>query len=286
MLKSLLAVLSRFRPLFKWPALPGWVVVAWEIVDHSSRIDFVVGKGWHMLRGVFAFLAEHPNLRLLIGLGWLTLVVLVPKDWPSKLRARFSSKNKARESGGIQCQGTGTVGDPGKQVTQNCSDERLHRWANDDRHSAWRMVKFTAVMAELHIAPSGPPPYIIFTFSIFSLTLREVSVKDEIGGFVEFKVPEHESWRLRRGIAMEYNEARQVLFRGSYFFKVRQDLTREDADYIRDNLETGSFKMDELVVRIAGDGLDDPRLDTRFSVKVNEYYQPTLSEFLFPTVQG
>jgi hypothetical protein len=44
--------------------------------------------------------------------------------------------------------------------------------------------------------------------------------------------------------------------------------------------------MEDLIIRISGDGLDDPRLDTRFSVKPTENYQPSLTDFLFTKGQG
>jgi hypothetical protein len=162
-----------------------------------------------------------------------------------------------------------------------CPDENIHRLVDNDRLSVWRLLRFTVVRCELHIEADGPPPFIVFQFGVFSLTLREVSINDEIGGAIYFEVPKHGAWRLRRGIAIEYNEAKPILFREHCIFKVRQDLKREDADYIRENVETGLFKMDDLIIRLSGDGLDDPRLDTTFSVKPTEDYRPSLTHFLF-----
>jgi hypothetical protein len=91
-LSALLAFLaSRLRPLFKLPAIPGWAVILWEIVDHSSRVEFVTLKGWRVIKSIFTFLSENPNARLLFGLAWLTLVVVFPKGLFKKLKAQFSS---------------------------------------------------------------------------------------------------------------------------------------------------------------------------------------------------
>jgi hypothetical protein len=205
--------------------------------------------------------------------GWLAFPIQEPKQLRPNPPQSATTKN---ESVDLEIHDS----------LHGCPDERLHRWAKNDLPAVWRLVKFIGVSCELHIAPDGPPPFIVFRFVIFSLTHRQVSIRDEVTGAIYFKVPEHEPWKLRRTIAMEHNGAREVLFRDSYWFKVRQDLTREDADYIRDHLEIGLFKMEDLIIRISGDGLDDPRLDTRFSVKPTENYQPSLTDFLFTKGQG
>lgn len=76
---------SRLRSLFRAWAIPGWIFFLWEAVDHISRLDFAISKGTTAVRALLSFLSAHPGLRLIVGIAWLTLVVMWPKD-PTKRR--------------------------------------------------------------------------------------------------------------------------------------------------------------------------------------------------------
>jgi len=84
---------SRLRSLAKGAAIPGWLLFGWEVADHLSRADFVLSKGGAVMRTVLSFLSDNPGLRLLLGVIWLTAVVL----WPKRLSVR--RKQKTTESG-------------------------------------------------------------------------------------------------------------------------------------------------------------------------------------------
>ena len=90
----------RLRSLFRLSALPGWLVLAWEAVDHFSRLDFVLSKGGLLLNAVLSFLSTHPGIRLFSGIAWLTLVVVWPKDFVNKVMGRKNEHDNSQRTRG------------------------------------------------------------------------------------------------------------------------------------------------------------------------------------------
>lgn len=94
------SALIRLRSLFRLSALPGWLVLAWEAIDHFSRLDFVLSKGGLLLNAVLSFLSTHPGIRLFSGIAWLTLVVVWPKGFVNKVMGRTNQHDNSRRTRG------------------------------------------------------------------------------------------------------------------------------------------------------------------------------------------
>jgi len=214
-LRWLSALLARFRPLLRLPAIPGWAIVAWEVVDHSSRVEFVALKGWRVLKSVFTYLSENPNARLFIGLLWLTLVVVLPKGWFGKLTARFRSPNEKTEP------------PKGTEVTvadspRGCQDEWLHEKLKTDKATIWGLVWVASIYYRRDFDKGQP--CIDFVFNIFNMSLIDVVISMD-GGYVLFGDDNEQFYLEPKFISQNPARCRT---RDSTNFVIRQAVTRDE----------------------------------------------------------
>lgn len=88
-------IIERLKRLLGLFSIPGWFLLVWGFISTVSTLDYLRTTGTKMLSAGRVYMTAHPNVRLFIGLVWLTLIVVGP-DVYRRLRVRFPSIFKER----------------------------------------------------------------------------------------------------------------------------------------------------------------------------------------------
>jgi len=169
-----LGLLYKLKRLVTLKAVPGWAIVVWEVVDHFSRVEFVFTWGWRGLKGVLDFLASHPGTRLLVGITWLTLTLLLPRNLFSRSqRQPWADRQLLPEPL-----------DLGKDKSRkDCPDTWLHTIAEAETESLQRVVSISS-QGMLPKDFGGTAPYINFNFMIHNCSVFPITL-DFVDGYVK-----------------------------------------------------------------------------------------------------
>ena len=224
---------------------------------------------------LYRFLLGYPRDLLLIGaisIGaflLMTIAVFIARYARKTENEKLREANSAllRQNEELEARVADQQDKPPTQTIDvpsivSCGESHLHQIANEDRLSIDHLVTITVIDPQPNKLTQGVA-YIEFIFYIFNSSVFDISIDDEIDGYISFREGNHED-RLHEYKELKDNHAKAVPSRGQGHFTIYQRLTETEAKHFAKTDDVW-FSFNNLVITIKGandsDGIVDKRLD-------------------------
>lgn len=258
-------ILGCFGSALFWIVLSGGALVTAWYAAHSASISGIPAYQ-AILLGAWVFLILAFSLYLLnMAVGWSRKPKIEPHDeslnesFATSMDESRASQKSAQPKAPQQPESMNDLIRSAARglVEVPCGEGWLHAIAENDRLEIQNAVMVSRINFYNH-ADDIDGPYLEFVFTIFNMSVYEISIDDAIDGYITLNRK-----KLKKdNLELEKNNAQNCHVRGDGNFTLRQFLNDADLRSVMESSEDREFFFDNVIINIKG-GENSPQVESK-----------------------